>query len=59
MDQLDEETNETHDGETDRGGDGDLLELPLVWLGASLDETDGVLGELAARLNEQIDLVHD
>ena len=27
VDQLDEEADETHDAEADRGGDGDLLEL--------------------------------
>ena len=27
MDELDEEPDESHDGEADRRGDGDLLEL--------------------------------
>jgi hypothetical protein len=30
-----------------------------VWLGAPLDQPEGVLGELAQRLNGGQDLIHD
>ena len=39
MDELDEEANEAHDAETDRGGERDLLEFFSVGLGALLDES--------------------
>lgn len=40
---LDEEANKSHDGEPNRCGHGDLLELLPVRLGAALDQPDGVL----------------
>ncbi len=82
MDELDEESDEAHDGEADGGGDRDLLELCgcgttiyckdicesevrvlklltlPVWLGAPLDEPDGVLGELFHGLHKLRDLIH-
>jgi hypothetical protein len=38
MDELDKESDESHDGEADGGGDGDLLELLPVRLGAPFDQ---------------------
>jgi len=56
--QLDEEADEAHDAEAHGGGDGDLLELLAVGLGAALDQADGVLGEGAAGLGKLNNLVH-
>lgn len=58
MDELDEEANEAHDAETDRGGERDLLEFLSVGLGALLDESIRVLKELLAWLDDFVDLVH-
>ena len=38
MDQFDKEADETHDGETNCCGDGNLLELLAVRFGASLHQ---------------------
>lgn len=40
VDELDEEPDEAHDGETDGGGDGNLLKLFSVRLGASLHQPE-------------------
>lgn len=37
VDEFYEEADEAHDAESDGGGDGDLLELAAVGLGASLN----------------------
>lgn len=58
MDQLHEETDESHDAETDRGGNGDFLELLAVGLRATLDQSQRVLGEGASGFAELDDLVH-
>lgn len=58
MDQLHEETNESHDAESDRGGNGDFLELLAVGLCAPLDQSQRVLGEGASGLAELDYLVH-
>lgn len=57
--QLDEEADEAHDAEANGGGDGNLLELLAVGLGAALHQADRVLGEGASRLGELNNLVHD
>lgn len=41
--ELDEESNKSHDGEPNRRGHGDLLELLAVRLCAAFDQPDGVL----------------
>ena len=58
VDELDEETNEAHDGESDGGGHRDLLVLLPVGFGAALHQPDRVLGELTQRIHVQIHLVH-
>merc|ERR1712137_989551 len=58
VDELDEEADESHDGEADGGGHGNLLELFPVWLCAFLYETDGILGELPGRVNQLHNLIH-
>lgn len=58
MYQFHEETDESHDAESDSGGDGNLLELPAVRLGAALDQSDRVLGERAAGFVEFRQLIH-
>lgn len=45
VDELDEEADEAHDGEADRGGKRDLLVLLTVRLSALLHEADRVLRE--------------
>ena len=59
VDELDEESDESHQREANGCGDGDLLELLPVGLGASLDQSDGVLAELFEGLELSGDLVHD
>ena len=59
VDELDKETDESHQREPDGCGNRDLLELLPVWLGASLDQSDGVLAELFEGLELSGDLVHD
>lgn len=56
--QLNEEADEAHDAEAHSSGDGDLLELLAVGLGAPLDQADRVLGEGASRLGKLNNLVH-
>lgn len=58
MYQFYEESNEAHDAESDGSSDSDLLELFPVRLCASPDQSDGVLSELLARLDELSDLIH-
>ena len=59
VDELDKEPNEAHEAKPDGRGDGDLLELLPVGLGASLDKSDGVLAELFEGLELGSNLVHD
>ena len=40
-----EETNESHDAETNSGGNSDLLELSSIGLGAPFDQSDGIFDE--------------
>lgn len=58
MDELHEEANETHYTEANGRGNGDLLEFTSIGLGATLDQTNRVLGEEAAGLAELDDLIH-
>lgn len=44
--ELDEKANEAHDHETSCCPDADLVKLLPIWLGASFDKPDAVLGEL-------------
>lgn len=52
MNQLDKESDETHNQKSDAGGACNLSKLLAVWLGAFFDKVDGVLGELAEGLDE-------
>ena len=58
MDELDEEADEAHDGESNRSCQCNLLEFFSVWLGAPLHQSDGVLGELSHGLYCGDDLIH-
>merc|ERR1719223_1884459 len=49
---LDSVSNETHDGKADGAGDGDLLELLGIWLGACANETLRILGEVIASVDQ-------
>ena len=59
VDELDKKPDEAHQSKPDGRGDGDLLELLPVGLGASLDKSDRVLTELFEGLQLSSDLVHD
>lgn len=56
--QFDEETDKSHNAEPDGRGDGNLLELAPIGLGAALDQSDRVLGERTARFVDLGDLIH-
>lgn len=58
MDEFNEETNETHNTETDGGGNCDFLEFPTIWLRASFHQTDGVFGKQTAWFTESNNLIH-
>lgn len=58
MDQLHDETDESHDAETNSCGDGDFLELFAVGLCAALDQSQRVLGEGASGFAELDNLIH-
>merc|ERR1719412_3346736 len=58
VDELDEESDESHQREADGCGNSDLLELLPVGLGASLLQTHRVLAELSEGLQLSCDLVH-
>ena len=51
MDELDEETDESHNSKSNSCGHCNLLELFPVWFCASFDKTDGVFGKLLAWFN--------
>ena len=59
VDQLHEESNESHESKANSSSYSNLLELLPVRLGASLDESDGVLSELLHRLHRLGYLIHD
>ena len=59
VNEFDEEADESHYGEADGRRHGDLHELLPVWLGAALDQTHRVLGELAHGLQLQKKGIHD
>jgi hypothetical protein len=54
VNQLDKETDETHDEKSSGGGLGDRGELFAVGLGALLDQMHRVLGKLPKGLNEHL-----
>merc|ERR1719435_195985 len=58
VDKLHEESNETHESESDGGGHRDLLELLPVRLSAALHEAHRILAELLQGLQGGHDLVH-
>lgn len=58
MDEFDKETDETHDTETDGGGDRNLLEFTTIGFCASFDQTDGVLGKQTAWFAKFDNLIH-
>ena len=58
VDELDEESNESHESKANGCSNGNLLELLPVWLGAPLDQPDRVLAELSQGLQLLSDLIH-
>ena len=46
VNELDKESNESHDGKSNPDDSGGLLELWPVWFAASPDKCDGIHGEL-------------
>lgn len=58
MDEFDEETNKSHDAESDGCGNCDFLEFATVWFCAPFNQSDGVFGEQAAWLTEFDNLIH-
>ena len=58
VNQLDEKSDETHDGESNGRGHGDLLELFPIRLGASFDQADRVLAELFEGVQGNHNLIH-
>jgi hypothetical protein len=54
VNQLDKETNETHDEKANSNSPSDSGELFAVGLGALLDQMHRVLGKLPERLNEHL-----
>lgn len=58
VDELHEEADEAHYAEANGRRNGDLLEFTSIGLGATLHQTDRVLGEEAAGLAELDDLIH-
>jgi len=59
VNQFDEESDETHDGEPNRRRHSNLYELLPVWLRASFHQTSRVLSELLARLQLHDQHIHD
>jgi len=58
VDEFDEKSDETHDGETDRRRHRDLREFLPVGLRTSLHQSGRVLGELHARLQLHHEDIH-
>lgn len=58
VDKFHKEANEAHYAKSDGGSDCDFLEFPPVGLCATLDQSDGVLGEEAAGFAEFHYLIH-
>lgn len=58
VDEFHEESNESHDAETDGGGNSDLLEFPSVGLCATFHQTKWVLGKQTSWLSEFDNLIH-
>jgi hypothetical protein len=52
VNELDEETNETHDKETDTGSLGNSSKFLAIRLGALLDQMYRILGELPEWFNQ-------
>ena len=58
VDELHEETDETHDAEPNSGCHSDLLKLFSVGLGAPLYQAAGILVKLLGRLGQAKNLIH-
>merc|ERR1711994_351131 len=58
VDELHEESNETHQGESDGCSNSNFLEFFPVRLGASLHQPDGILSKLSHWLHCLGDLIH-
>jgi len=58
VNEFDEKPDESHDGKADGRCHGDLRELLPVRLGAPLDQTHRILGELANGLQLQKKGIH-
>lgn len=58
VDEFYEESNESHDAESNGCGDSDLLELPTVGFRASFDKSEGIFGESTSGLIYFQDLIH-
>ena len=58
VNQLDKESDESHDGEADSCSHCDLLELLSVRLRATFDQTNGILGKLPQGLDVLSNLIH-
>jgi hypothetical protein len=54
VNELDEETDETHDKETDTGSLGDSRKFLAIRLGALLDQMYRILGELLEWFNQDL-----
>ena len=54
MNKLDKKSNESHNQKSNACGSGDGGEFLSIGLGAFLDKVDGILGELAERLDENL-----
>lgn len=58
MNQFHEETNKSHDAETDGRGNGNLLEFSSIGFRATLHQSQRILGEQTGRLTEFDNLIH-
>ena len=58
VNQFDEETNETHDAESDSSCSSNLLKLFAIRFGASFDKSTRIFVELLGRLRKSKNLIH-
>lgn len=58
MDEFDEESDKSHDAETDSSGHCNFLKFLAVRFRATLHESKGILGELTPGFNVRHDLIH-
>ena len=54
MNELDKETNESHDQKPNTGCLGNLHEFLSVWLGALLDQVHGIASKLLEGLHQDL-----